>query len=422
MPLGARRPNAKVRLPGSKSITNRCLLLAALGPGTSVLRGALRSDDSEVFVRALNQLGIAVEEREDELTVHGRGGGSDVRTADIDVRLSGTSARFLCPLLALSHGQYRMDGTERMRQRPMGELVTVLRALGADVTGGPTLPLVVTGHGRLRGGTVAVSTRETSQHLSGVLMIAPYAETDVELHQEGPANSWSYVAMTVALMEQFGVHVEQPEAGVLRIRAGQRYRPQVFAVEPDASAACYFWALAALSGGQVQTLGLRRDQSLQGDTRFLDVLEAMGATVWDDPDGVRVQGPPLGRLHAVDVDMNEISDQVPTFVVLSLFADGPCTVRNVAHIRGKESDRIAAPAQEVRRLGGRCEEHPDGLTIWPMPQTADPVCLETYGDHRMAMAFALVGLRRPGISIRDPGCVAKTFPNFFAVLDQAVGE
>lgn len=253
-------------------------------------------------------------------------------------------------------------------------------------------------------------------------MVAPYADSDVELHQEGPVNSWSYVEMTVALMEQFGVRVERPGPGVLRVPAGQRYRPQVFAVEPDASAACYFWALAALSGGEVQTPGIRRTTSLQGDTRFLEVLEAMGATVWDDVDGVRVQGPPLGRLRAVDLDMNEISDQVPTLVALALFADGPCTVRNVAHIRGKESDRIAAPAQEVRRLGGRCEEHPDGLIIWPLPEAADPVSVETYGDHRMAMAFALVGLRRPGVSIRDPGCVAKTFPNFFMVLDQAVGK
>ncbi len=415
------RVDALVPIPGSKSITNRALLLAALAPGQSVLRGALASEDTEVFARALGLLGVPVTVAGDVMTVRGAGGGPPVPAASIDVRLSGTSARFLCPFVGLGRGRYRVDGTARMRERPMGELVAALRAVGVTIEGGPNLPFTVVGSGHLVGGRVVLTAHQSSQHLSGILMVAPYADGDVVLELRGPTVSRSYVDMTLGLMAAFGVEVGQGE-GVFRIPSGQRYRARTFEVEPDASAACYFWALAALSGGRVRTPGLSRRASVQGDVAFLDVLAAMGCSVGEDGGGgILVQGPAGGALRAVDVDMNDISDQVPTFAALALFADGPSSVRNVAHIRGKESDRIAAVATEVARLGARVEEFADGLRLWPLDAGSPGAVVQTYGDHRMAMAFALAGLRCDRVAIADPDCVRKTFPAYFEALERAIG-
>jgi 3-phosphoshikimate 1-carboxyvinyltransferase len=380
------------------------------------LIGALRSEDTDVFLAALTQLGVGVQVDGQTMTVRSRGGGPPNDHAHINVQLSGTSARFLAPYLGLGVGRYVLDGNVRMRQRPMGELVAGLRAMGVEVHGGPGLPLELISCGHLDGGTISVTAEATSQHLSGLLMVAPYADNDVVLSLTGPMVSRSYVHMTVGLMAAFGINVEVRD-DALQVSTGQRYRAQAFAVEPDASAACYFWAAATLCGGVVATPGLLSRTSLQGDVAFLDVLTAMGATVREGPHGIIVQGPADRHLHAVDVDMNDISDQVPTFAALALFADGPSTVRHVAHIRGKESDRIAAVATEVARLGAAVEERADGLVIGPLAGSSPGAVVQTYGDHRMAMAFSLVGLRHSGIGIADPECVSKTFPDFFEVLE-----
>jgi len=420
-PLEGRTVDAVVELPGSKSITNRALLLAALAEGTSELRRVLHSEDTEVFMTALGRLGVPLRMQGDTVWVQGIGGGPRVDRAEIDVRLSGTSARFLCPFLALGTGHYRVDGTPRMRQRPMRELIDALRAFGVHVQGGPGLPLEIRGRGSLPGGAVRLTAAQSSQHLSGILMVAPYAEGEVTVELIGEVVSEPYVDMTVAMMRHFGAEVEAAD-GVLRVSAPRRYHGRVYEIEPDASAACYFWSLAALSGGRVRTPGLVPGRCLQGDVRFLEVLQAMGCTVRATEGGTVVEGPPGGRLRAVEVDMNAISDQVPTLAALALFADGPCTVHRVGHVRGKESDRLAAAAEEVRRLGGEVLERPDGLTVIPPERLpTEPVLVRTYGDHRMAMAFALVGLRRPGVSVAEPDCVAKTFPEYFAVLRSAVG-
>jgi 3-phosphoshikimate 1-carboxyvinyltransferase len=431
-----RVPDAVVRVPGSKSLTNRALVLAAMARGRSLLRGALWSEDTEACVRGLRAMGLVVEcdPGRGEIAVQGVGGGPPAERAEVDVRLSGTTARFLCAYAALGRGVYRFDGTPRMRQRPMGPVVEALRAQGVRVEGGPNLPLVIYGAGGLRGGRLRIAGGETSQPASGLLMVAPFAREDLELWVESPRAALPFVEMTAALMGDFGVpcrRLEPTEAGCAgwRVPAGARYRAGEYPIEPDASAAAYFWALAAVTGGRVRTPGIGRSR-LQGDAALLDILTEMGCQVATDPEGgAVVTGPPGGRLRHGSWDLSALADQALTVAVLGLFADGPTTVRNVAHIRLQETDRIAAAAAEVRRLGGRCVEHPDGFTVWPLPGVPpagegwpappEPVTVQTHGDHRVAMAFSLVGLRRPGVRIAEPAVVRKTFPEFFAVLAEA---
>ncbi len=424
-PLALRqRVDAGVRIPGSKSLTNRALILAALAAGRSRLEGALQSDDTAACADGLVALGVAVRSEEDGrvLVVEGPGGGPRAASAEVDARLSGTTARFLAPYMALGRGRYRLDGGARLRQRPMGVLWQALRDQGVRIDGGPDLPWTVHGAGGLAGGDLAIGADDTSQPASGLLMAGPFARRDLELTVESQRAALPHVAMTAGLMAVFGVACASPGPGRFRVPAGAAYRPGTYAIEPDASAAAYFWSLAALSGGRVHTPGIGRSR-LQGDAAFLDVLEAMGCRVSIAADGgAVVQGPDGGRLRAVGRDMSAMGDQVLTLAALGLFADGPCEVRNVAHIRLQESDRIAAAVAELRRLGARCQERPDGFTVWPLPPEAvGPVRVRTYGDHRMAMSFALAGLRRPGVAIADPGCVSKTFPGFFQELERAVG-
>lgn len=414
-------PDAAVHIPGSKSLTNRALLLSALASGRTLLRGALFSDDTAACLEGLAALGVYAEADAWAATVKvdGVGGGPPAAVADIDVRLSGTTARFLCPFMALGRGEYRVDGVARMRQRPMGPVWDTLRAQGIRIDGGPNLPFTIYGAGGLPGGRIRIAGGETSQPASGMLMVAPYASGDTVVEVETHRAALPYVQMTARLMQAFGVEVLEVEEGTFAVRSGGRYRAGEYVIEPDASTAAYFWALAALSGGRVRTPGIGRSL-LQGDAAFLGVLERMGCRVGEDH-GAVVQGPTGGRLHAITQDMGAMSDQALTLGVLGLFGDGPTTVRNVAHIRLQETDRVAAVTTELRRLGARCEEAADGFTVWPLTGSeSDAVTIATYGDHRVAMSFALSGLRRPGVSIGDPGCVAKTFPDFFAVLEGAV--
>lgn len=416
-----RRPvDASVRVPGSKSITNRALVLAALSAESGFecqLRGVLRSEDTEVMVASLRALGFSVEEDwSAELLAVGNRGDRLIpaASADLFVANSGTTMRFLTAAVSLGRGRYRLDGVPRMRERPIADLLDALRQLkvNAKSEGGNGCPPVVVEAAGLPGGTVRIKGDVSSQFLSGLLMAAPFADGEVRIEVDGGLVSEPYVAMTVAMLRQWSLAVEVEGNSRFRVPGRQRTGLCSYFVEPDASAASYFWAAAAVSGGRVQVQGLSA-RGLQGDVRFVDVLERMGCHVARGDSGVTVRG---GRLRGVDVDMNDISDTVMTLGAVACFADGPTTIRNVAHVRHKETDRLAALAAELRRLGAGVEEFADGLTVTPgTPRGAE---VETYNDHRMAMSLALVGLRVPGVVVKNPGCVAKTYPDFFTDLDR----
>ena len=401
-----------IRPPGSKSITNRALICAALADGESLLAGALDSEDTQVMLEALRGLGIPVKHDSAAATIRvtGCSGHLPADQADLYVGNSGTTARFLTAMLTLGRGTYRLDGTARMRERPIFDLLDALRQLGADAiseagTGCP--PVVVRARG-LSGGQATVGGNVSSQFLSALLMAAPYAKTDVELVVAGGILvSKPYIDMTLAVMRSFGARVGTDTPGRLTIPAAQRYRALEYAIEPDASAASYFFAAAAITQGEVTVEGFSRD-SLQGDVAFCERLKEMGCDVQYGQDRITVVGRPL---HGITVDMNAISDTVQTLSAVALFADGPTTIRNIAHIRHKETDRIGALAVELRKLGAKVEEHLDELRI--TPSTLRAAQIDTYDDHRMAMSLALVGLRVRGVVIRDPDCTAKTYPRFF---------
>ncbi len=400
-----------IRPPGSKSITNRALVCAALAGGESILTGALDSEDTRVMIDALGQLGITVDHdrAKREVRVVGCVGRPPASKADLYVANSGTSMRFLTALVTLGYGVFRLDGTPRMRQRPIQDLLEALGQLGADAqsesqNGCP--PVTVRSRG-LAGGRATVAGNISSQFLSGLLMAAPCAAGPVELVVSGQLVSKPYVQMTVAVMAAFGVNVDVENLQRFAVPAGRPYRACPYQIEPDASAASYFFAAAAVTGGEVTVEGLARD-SLQGDVAFCDCLARMGCEVRYGAGSITVVGRPL---RGIDVDMNPISDTVQTLAAVALYADGPTTITGVAHIRHKETDRIRALATELRKLGAEVQERPDGLTI--VPRNRQGARVDTYDDHRMAMSLAVAGLGCPGVVVRDPGCTAKTYPGFF---------
>jgi 3-phosphoshikimate 1-carboxyvinyltransferase len=407
--------HSRVRPPGSKSITNRALVCAALATGDSLLVGALESDDTRVMRDALAGLGIGLrhDERQAQIEVEGCGGGIPASKADLFVGNSGTTVRFLAAMLALGHGEYRLDGVARMRERPIEDLLVALRQLGIDAqsesgTGCP--PVVIRASG-IAGGAAHVAGNVSSQFLSGLLLAAPYAASDVELLVDGELVSKPYVEMTLAVMRSFGAQAEAAaDLSRIKVSAAHRYTGRRYEIEPDASAASYFFAAAAVTAGRITVEGLNRD-ALQGDVAFCECLAKMGCRVEYGPQEISVTG---GLLVGIDIDMNAISDTVQTLAAVALFARGPTTIRGVGHIRHKETDRIGNLAIELRKLGATVEELDDGLRITPGPLR--PATLETYGDHRMAMSFAVAGLATPGVTIKDPGCTAKTYPGFFTDL------
>ncbi len=408
-------PDAAVDVPGSKSLTNRALVPAALAQGVSRLTNALFSDDTVVMVESLRRLGfeVQVDERTLTMLVEGRGGVIPSNAADLFVGNAGTAARFLTAMVTLGRGRYRIDGVERMRERPIQDLLDALTMLGAVATATNGAPPVEVDARGLPGGRAVIRGDVSSQFLSALLMAAPYAAGDVEVAVEGRLVGAPYVEMTLVVMDAFGVEVEQEGLRRFRIRSGQRYRAREYAVEPDASSAAYFFAAAAITGGRITVPGLSAE-SLQGDARVVDLLEQMGCTVERGPRHLAVRG--ARALRGIDVDLGGMSDQTMTIAAIAPFADGPTRIRGVAHIRHQESDRLAATAAELRRLGQEVDEQADGLVITPRP--VRPAIVQTYGDHRIAMAFAVTGLRVPGIAIADPGCVAKTFPDFFERLER----
>lgn len=411
----SRPPDCEVIVPGSKSITNRAVLLAALAGGESTLDRVLFSDDTRYMIAAWRRLGIevAVAEGAQQCQVRGCAGVIPASSADLFVGNAGTAMRFLVAALCLGRGRFRIDGSARMRERPIQDLLGALEQLGARArseSGRGTPPVLVEADG-LPGGRARIAGERSSQFLSALLMVAPYAKLGVTVTVEGPLVTPPYVDMTVAMMEAFGARVERDGHRSFVVPA-QAYRGRAYRIEPDASSAQYFLAAAALTGGRVRVPGLGRD-SLQGDVAFAEVLAQMGATVTRGDDFIEVCGG--ATLAGADVDMNAISDTAPTLAAIAPFAQSPVTIRNIAHARLQESDRVHAVATELARLGVRVTERPDGLVIEPSEIRGGTV--ETYDDHRIAMSFALIGLRVPGIAIRDPGCVAKTFPDYFTCLE-----
>jgi 3-phosphoshikimate 1-carboxyvinyltransferase len=409
-------PDCTICVPGSKSITNRALLVAALATGESILEGALFSDDTHYMAEAWNRLGVVVEADAGaaRFTVRGCGGVIPATAAQLFVGNAGTAMRFLVAALCLGHGQFRIDGTERMRQRPIQDLLDALAQLGARCSATNGYPPVTIDANGLPGGHTQVAGDKSSQFLSALLMAAPYAERDVTIDVTGNLTAVPYVQLTHAVMAQFGVHLTADRSyRRVEVSPSQRYRARHYKVEVDASSASYFLAAAALTDGIVRVEGVGRD-SIQGDVEFADLLGEMGAEVRKEADSITVRG--RGHLHGIETDMNRISDTVPTLAVLAPFADGPVHIRNVAHIRHQESDRLHAVATELQRLGVRVRELDDGLAI--EPSAIRPAVVQTYDDHRIAMSFALIGLRVAGIGIHNPGCVSKTFPDYFTRLEE----
>ncbi|MDX1943930.1 MAG: 3-phosphoshikimate 1-carboxyvinyltransferase [Pirellulaceae bacterium] len=410
-----------IRPPGSKSITNRALVCAALAEGTSTLTGALDSEDTRVMIDSLGRLGIRVESLSEDRTliVHGCGGRIPAKSADLFVGNSGTTIRFLTALCALGHGTFRLDGVPRMRERPIGDLLEALNQLGASCRGElkDGFPPVIVQASGLPGGTAKIRGNISSQYLSGLMMSAPSAAEDVQLVVAGKLVSQPYVRMTQRVMESFGSQATvSGDLSFFRIPGQQSYRGCDYAIEPDASAASYFWAAAAITGGEVTVEGLTKD-SLQGDVAFVECLAQMGCRVSYERDSITVSG---RAERGIDVDMNAISDTVQTLAPVALFADGPTTIRGVGHIRHKETDRIGDLARELRKLGATVDELPDGLRITP-PTAPHAAEIATYHDHRMAMSLALAGLVIPGVVILDPGCTAKTYPGYFDDLGRLCG-
>ncbi len=406
---------ATMRPPGSKSITNRAMLLAAMAAGHSIIRGALLSDDTQRMAEALRLLGFAVEveEAERRIAVEGRGGIIPSNTASLDAGNAGTAMRFLAGFLTLGRGRYRLDGSARMRQRPIGSLLDGLNALGIKATsenGNGCPPIVIdTADAAFEGGEVTIDASLSSQFVSALLIPAPLWRKGLRLKVIGET-ARPFIDMTLRLMEVWGAR-SAVDGDRITVPGEQSYRAMDFVVEPDATAASYFAAAAALVGGSVRIEGLRSD-SVQGDIGFLRILEQMGARVeWRD-DGVEIIG--ADTLRGVDVAMNAMPDVVPTLAAIAPFASSPTRIHKVGFIRHHESDRITAVATELRRLGATVEEFDDGLAI--EPSRLHSATIETYDDHRIAMAFAVVGLKVAGVRIANPGCVAKTYPDFFTDL------
>lgn len=411
---------ASVRLPGSKSITNRALLLAALADGESRLTAPLHSEDTFYMASALRELGVGIKETpEQDFVVAGRGGQFDAPGKPLFTGNSGTTVRFLTAAACFTPAgtDVVLDGVARMRERPIRDLVGALLTLGVDaecLNGHGCPPVRVCGGG-LPGGRCRLRGDVSSQFLTALLQAAPYARQDVEIEIVGDLISKPYIDITQSVMASFGVSLVNEDYARLRVPSGQRYAGREYKIEADASNASYFLAAAAITGGTVTLENLGAD-SIQGDIRFLDVLEQMGCTVRRGP-SITLTGP--AKLAAIDADMEAIPDTAQTLAVVAAFADGPSRITNIASLRVKETDRVRAIAAELPKLGVHVDEGPGEWTITP---PADGVYaaaeVDTYDDHRMAMAFAVAGLRVP-LSINDPGCVAKTFPDFWERWNQA---
>ena len=412
--------DAQVRVPGSKSITNRALLVAGLAQSESHLTGALDSDDTDVMRKGLSALGAQIQGADSDWSVVGTGGVLSLPESPIDARNSGTTARFLTAAATLAPGPVVVDGNARMRERPILALVEALESLGSqlEILGQSGCPPVRIAGGGLPGGRGEIDGSQSSQYTSAILLAAPYAQRDVEISfVDGVLVSRPYVDITLAVMRDFGAEADWVEIDGkegLRVRASAPYQAREYAIEPDASSAAYPFCAAAVSGGSVRVQGIPRT-TLQADFRILDLLERMGCTVRHHADSVELQGP-AGPLRSLgEVDMNDLPDAALVYAVVALLADGPTRIKNIWNLRIKETDRLAALETELRKLGARAHAQHDSLTIQPGPLHGAEI--DTYDDHRMAMSFALAGLRIPDVVIRNPGCVSKTWPGYFEMFE-----
>ncbi|MGO9580352.1 MAG: 3-phosphoshikimate 1-carboxyvinyltransferase [Desulfobaccales bacterium] len=403
-----RQVDATLTLPGSKSYTHRALMAAALAGGESVLSNALAAEDTEITARALAQLGAGIDWQGTTIWVVGRGGRWLPARLPIYLGNSGTSMRFLTALAALGEGEYLLTGSERLCQRPLGELLAALKKIGVRAEsekGDGCPPVRVTGG--LSGGKAQLSGAISSQYLSALLFIGPLAPKGLSIEITGSLVSRPYVDLTLEVLGEFGVTYYREGYGFFQLPGDQCYLPQDYEIEADASSASYFWAAAALTGGRVTITNLGLESS-QGDAAFPEVLGRMGCGIASTPAGLTVTG---GPLTGVEVDMATMPDLVPTLAVLAAFAQGDTVITGVAHLRHKESDRLAAVAAELQKMGVEARESADGLVIrGGKPQGA---VIQTYNDHRIAMSFAVAGLKAPGVVITDPDCVAKSFPEFW---------
>ncbi len=430
----AARAKGTVLLPGSKSISNRTLLLAALAQGATEIVDLLASDDTHVMLTALQKLGVAWEQHSrDDLPTHdyrveGVNGRFPVHQADLFMGNAGTAIRPLTAVLAAAGGDYTLHGVARMHERPIGDLVDALNAVGARIayTGEPGYPPLHVQRGRIMAEKLQVRGNVSSQFLTALLMAAPLMARDLPVSIEvvGELISRPYIEITLNLMQRFGIDVTRRDWQQFMIAPGQHYRsPGRIHVEGDASSASYFLAAGAIGGGPVRVQGVGRD-SIQGDVRFVDALRQMGATVEFGENWIECRG--NGVLRAIDADFNHIPDAAMTVAVAALYADGPSTLRNIGSWRVKETDRLSAMATELRKLGADVEEGTDFLRVTP-PLLLTPATIDTYDDHRMAMCFSLAcldGAARPGAPVRinDPHCVAKTFPDYFDAFAGITGS
>jgi 3-phosphoshikimate 1-carboxyvinyltransferase len=401
-----------VSVPGSKSFSHRMLMASALSNGECAVDNCLQSDDTRFTIKALKQFGVRVEENRQQLSIKGKNGRFDASEEPVFLGNSGTSMRLLTALAALGKGRYILTGTERMQERPLNDLLDGLGQINVAVhsvkdNGCP--PVEVIGS-LVQGGSMRLRCGTSSQYLSAILLIAPCTRQGIEIEViEGPVSK-PYIDMTIHVMEQFGIHVERFGHHYFKVAGGQIYQPGRYVVEPDCSQAGYFWAAAAVAGSKVKVLGTTLD-SLQGDIRLLQLFKAMGCRIEQEKDGLRLVG---GRLKGIDADMSNMPDMVPTLAVVSAFASGTTRIRNVAHLRVKESDRLASVADGLTRMGISTVITEDGLVVeGGQPHGAE---IDTYDDHRIAMSFAVAGLVTPGIIIRDERCVEKSFPNFWEVF------
>ncbi|MFI3237181.1 MAG: 3-phosphoshikimate 1-carboxyvinyltransferase [Lachnospiraceae bacterium] len=409
-----------VTVPGSKSITNRALLLATLANGKSVLEGALFSADSRHFLQCVKDLSFVAEadEASAQMSVTGLGGEIPIKKASIYVGSAGTAARFLAGFLGCSEGEFFVDASEQMKKRPMGPLLDALEDVGATIMCTEEdrhFPMYITGNG-IKTESITVDIDKSSQFLSALLISGCLAKKDLHIHIVG-THGMAYIDMTIQMMEQFGVKVDRISGTEFLIRAGQNYEAREYLVEPDASAACYFWAIAAVLGVSI-TVAHTHFDSLQGDVAFAKILADMGCEVKDTEDGIQVTGPENGILKAIKVDMHACSDQAITLAAIAPFADGVVEISGISHIRYQESNRLAAMVENLTAMGIEAIELEDGIRI--QPGTPKATTVRTYDDHRLAMGFSVTGLRVPGMVIEDPMCCRKTFERYFDVLDELV--
>jgi 3-phosphoshikimate 1-carboxyvinyltransferase len=417
---------ASISPPGSKSITNRALVLAALAAGRSTLSNVLFADDTRLMLEALRQLGfdLDIHESQQQVTMVGKAGSIPAAAANLFCGNSGTTIRFLTAMCALGRGEYILDGIERMRQRPIGELADMLKHLGVRTRflEKPGFPPILVHADQLPGGILSVGATQSSQFLSALLMVSPYARHEIEAELVDRQTSWPYVAMTMQMMDEFHVTPElirdpQTQEPKRIIIPQGRYTGRAYAIEPDASNATYFLAAAAIHPGSKVTIrGLGR-HSLQGDAKFADVLKKMGAGATIDKESITVAGP--DSLQGIDVNLSEMPDTAQTLAVTALFANGRTTIHGLASLRVKETDRIAALQNELTKIGADVNVEGDTLTI-DAPLKLKPAEIATYDDHRMAMSFALAATKSPGIVIKDARCVGKTYPNYFDDLKRVL--